>query len=146
MTDSGGQKLAYVYFEDEPGRRSALPKKVPQVKEEELCCGLRLPAPPLAIPCPPRNSHTLNLRLSAITLALFFPGRIGSSLCLAGTARSRHPTTAAQESGTYGGQGKAVGFLSRRLCCLSSLRPVHFDLDQRARVQSCGGIMRCPLL
>jgi hypothetical protein len=31
VRDANGQALAYVYFEDEPGRRSA-------AKQDELCC------------------------------------------------------------------------------------------------------------
>ena len=142
MTDSGGQKLAYVYFEDEPGRRSALPKKVPQVKEEELCCGLRLPAPPIDIPCPPRNPHTLNLRLSATTLTLFFFGRIGSSLCLAAWDEGEDLSPS------------LPGFDTQRLPSKKTVRmgdkakpsvshpggfavwAAHFDLDQRRRLQS----------
>jgi hypothetical protein len=32
----------------------------------------------------------------------------------------RCPTIAVQEYGTYGGQGKAAGFVGRRLCCVNS--------------------------
>jgi hypothetical protein len=59
-----------------------------------------------------RGVMAVNLRLSETKLALFFFSGLGSSLCLAAwdegegyfTARVRHPTIAAQESGTYGGR------------------------------------------
>jgi hypothetical protein len=33
----------------------------------------------------------------------------------------RCPMIAVQENGTYGGQGKAAGFVGRRLCCVNSV-------------------------
>ena len=50
---------------------------------------------------------------------------------------------AAQESGTWGDEGKAVerrGALTALLFEPHSSGAVNFDLDQRARVRSCGGI------
>ena len=93
-------------------------------------------------PCPPRNPHTLNLRLSATTLALFFFGRIGSSLCLAGWDAGEGPKLHCPVS------------TSRRIPSKKTVRmgdkakpsvshpggfavwAAHFDLDQRRRLQS----------
>jgi len=42
-----------------------------------------------------------------------------------------------------GDEGKAVGCVPpTALLCEHLRRPVHFDLDQRARARSCGGITK----
>jgi len=44
VRDSGGQQLAYVYFEDEPGRRSAMKLLT---KEETRRIAINIPLPEL---------------------------------------------------------------------------------------------------
>jgi hypothetical protein len=69
-------------------------------------------------------------------------GRWGRGEVLSPSRSVRHPTDAARESGTYGGQGKAAGCVppTALLYERHSSGAVNFDLDQRARVRSGGGI------
>jgi hypothetical protein len=67
---------------------------------------------------------------------------VKSSACasLPGSTAQRLPS---KKTVCMGRQGEAAGFIhDRRLCYLSNTHlAVHFDLDQRARVRSCGGII-----
>jgi hypothetical protein len=44
-----------------------------------------------------------------------------------------NPTIAVQENGTYGGQGKAAGFVGRRLCCVNSAFLCWLSLRKKSR-------------
>ena len=64
------------------------------------------------------------------------------------TGQFGNPMDAAQESGTWGDEGKAVERRGALTALLFEQRSsaVNFDLDQRARVRSFVWIMHCALL